>query len=186
MNGPCIAFNPCFKCDEKEKCNICELTLYRNGALYNIGDVTEQVILVKVKPGDILYRVGEDYDSVHEEIVYRCELFKACMKIHTKSSGTGYYTCYDNEIDNDQRFYSTKEKAEAKIAEEKQKYQNSPIWIMKGTTKICPYCEAEYRLKTFGNFSGHGGVYVEYQDYGVHRKCVKCNRYVREKNDEQR
>ena len=180
MIGSCIAFNPCCKCDEKANCNICELTLYRNGALSNVGDVTEQVILVKVKPGDILYRVGEDYDSVHEEIVYRCELFKACMKIHTK-----YYTFYDNEIDNNGRFYSTKEKAEAKVAEEKQKYQSAPTWIMNGTTKICPYCEAKYRLKTFGEY-GHGGGYFEYKAYDVHRKCVNCNRYVREKNDEQR
>lgn len=39
MNGLCIAFNPCCKCDEKGKCNICELTYRRNGQLVHHSDV---------------------------------------------------------------------------------------------------------------------------------------------------
>ena len=44
MIGSCIAFNPCFKCDEKEKCNICELTYRRNGYIKSpTADVVEVV-----------------------------------------------------------------------------------------------------------------------------------------------
>ena len=41
MIGAGIAFNPCCKCDEKAKCNICELTYRRNGQLLHHADVEE-------------------------------------------------------------------------------------------------------------------------------------------------
>lgn len=44
MSVPCIAFNPCLKCNEKGKCNICELTYYRNGYIKSpTADVVEVV-----------------------------------------------------------------------------------------------------------------------------------------------
>ena len=42
MIGSCIAFNPCCKCVEKDMCNICELTYYRNGYIKSpAADVVE-------------------------------------------------------------------------------------------------------------------------------------------------
>lgn len=41
MIGLGIAFNPCCKCDEKSKCNICELTYRRNGQPVHHADVVE-------------------------------------------------------------------------------------------------------------------------------------------------
>lgn len=53
MNGLCIAFNPCCKCDEKGKCNICELTYRRNGLLVHHADVAP------VRHGEWLYTNSE-------------------------------------------------------------------------------------------------------------------------------
>lgn len=41
MIGLGIAFTPCCKCDEKGKCNICELTYHRNGQLVHHADLVE-------------------------------------------------------------------------------------------------------------------------------------------------
>jgi hypothetical protein len=69
MIGSCIAFNPCFECDEKANCNICELTYYRNG--YIKSPTADAVEVVRCK--DCKHYCLSDYRKPNEP--KWCEMF---------------------------------------------------------------------------------------------------------------
>ena len=127
------------------------------------------------KIGEKLYVVGEDKQYIREEKIKRIVICKSGIKIHAEDS-----SWWEHEIDNDSNVYSTRDKAEAVVAKEQALYESAPVWITDDNVKMCPHCGERYRLKTYGDFHGHGGTYQEYQSYDVGRKCRRCGYYVRD------
>lgn len=91
MIGLGIAFNPCYKCDEKAKCNICELTYHRNGQLVHHADVVEVVRCKDCKNCNQLYlcklKGGE------------AELAYTCRVIDKRVSPNHYCRCGERSED---------------------------------------------------------------------------------------
>ena len=85
MTGSCIAFNHCRDCTHKEMCGVCELTLFKSGAL------TPQN-LPQIKPslsiGDVIYVVARN--KIREYPIERIGIDKSGVTYAVNWHGCGY------------------------------------------------------------------------------------------------
>lgn len=105
MTGSCLAFNPCRDCTRKEMCSICELTLFKSGAL------TPQN-LPQTKPslsiGDVIYVVAKN--KIQEYPLERIGIDKNGVTYAVNWHGCGYELFAPENIG--KNIFLTREEAE--------------------------------------------------------------------------
>ena len=93
MTGLCLAFNPCRDCTHKEMCSICELALFKSGALtpQNLPQLKHSLSI-----GDTVYLIRKG--KVAEETVQRIGITKHNVSYGMNRRGCGYEVFFDCEI----------------------------------------------------------------------------------------